>query len=289
MLKFVVVGTGRCGTAYIAQVLTRMGIPCGHEWVYSAHPRRYPDLDIVGDSSAQAVPFLHEFTGLVLHQVRDPLRVIGSFLGFGLFKDPVAHGIDGQFTMRHFQFTGDELGDAIRYYVEWNERCERVEQSRYLRYQLEQIDVGLSRHICQFLREDVSESVIQEALQSVPRNFNTRFNSQSLTWDHLPDGRDKERLRELARRYGYLEGAEPNDHDGAHWRIDPAASEPRNPPSIARTPSAGGAGRKASTTRTSIISRRLIPRLRLEDEQIDDIAKHLIEGVRKAARDRSAA
>ena len=174
MLDFVVVGTGRCGTAYMAELLTRMGIPCGHEWVFSAHPRRYPDLDIVGDSSAQAVPFLHEFTGLVLHQVRDPLRVIGSFLGFGLFKDPVAHGIDGQFMMRHFQFTGDELGDAIRYYVEWNERCERVEQSRYLRYQLEQIDVGLLRHICQFLREDVSESVIQEALQSVPRNFNTR-------------------------------------------------------------------------------------------------------------------
>ena len=55
-----------------------------------------------------------------------------------------------------------------------------------------------------------------------------------------------------------------------------------------RTPPPGGAG-KASTTRTSIISRRLIPRLQLEDEQIDNIAKHLIEGVRKAARDRSAA
>jgi len=63
--------------------------------------------------------------------------------------------------------------------------------------------------------------VIQEALQSVPRNFNTRFNSQSLTWDHLPDGRDKERLRELARRYGYLEAAEPNDHDGAHLEDRP--------------------------------------------------------------------
>jgi hypothetical protein len=203
MLKFVVVGTGRCGTAYMAQLLSRMGVPCGHEWVYSDHPRRYPELEILGDSSAQAVPFLDQFPGLVLHQVRDPLRVIGSFLGFGLFKDPAAHGIDGAFMMRHFPFTGDEVRDAMRYYVEWNERCEQVEPTRYLRYQLEQLDVELVQRICGFLKEDVGPSKIEQALQSVPRNINTRFNSHPLQWDALPECLFKEDLRTMARRYGY--------------------------------------------------------------------------------------
>jgi hypothetical protein len=203
MLNFVVVGTGRCGTAYMAQLLTRMGIPCGHEWAYSAHPRKYADVEIAGDSSAQAVPFLSEFRGKVLHQVRDPLRVIGSFLGFGLFRDPKAHGVDGEFMLRHFEFTGNELDDAMRYYVEWNRRCEGVDPSRYLLYQLEQVNVDLMMQIARFLGEDVSGPTIEQAIAAVPRNFNTRFNSRSVLWSDLPEGPAKQSLRAMALRYGY--------------------------------------------------------------------------------------
>ena len=187
----------------MAHLLSRIGVPCGHEWVYSDHPRRYPELEIRGDSSAQAVPFLHKFPSLVLHQVRHPLRVIGSFLGFGLFRDPSAHGIDGQFMMRHFEFTGDELGDAMRYYVHWNELCERVEPDRYLRYQLEQIDVEHMTRICGFLGEPVDRVAIELALRAVPRNFNTQFNSRRIAWCDLPDGPAKHNLQQMAVRYGY--------------------------------------------------------------------------------------
>ena len=203
MLKFIVVGTGRCGTAYTAQVLTRMGIPCGHEWVYSAHPRRYPDVEIVGDSSAQAVPFLPGFKGLVLHQLRDPLRVIGSLLGFGLFRDPRSHGPDGAFMMQHFRFTGDELGDAMRYYVEWNRRCEAVDPARYLRFQIEQLDAATLAQIARFVGEDVAQAQIEEALGAVPHDFNTRYNRHSLAWSDLPEGRTREALRAMAQEYGY--------------------------------------------------------------------------------------
>ena len=33
-LDFLVTGTGRCGTVYMAELLTSLGIPCGHESLF---------------------------------------------------------------------------------------------------------------------------------------------------------------------------------------------------------------------------------------------------------------
>ena len=98
MLKFLVVGTLRCGMAYTAQVLNRMGIACGHRWVYTPdRVRRYPEIAIVGDASPLAAPFAKEFNGLVLHQVRHPLEVIGSLVDSARLRNPLTHGADGEF------------------------------------------------------------------------------------------------------------------------------------------------------------------------------------------------
>ncbi len=202
MLKFIVVGTGRCGTGYIANVLTRAGIPCGHEWIYCpAYRRSSRGSEIIGDSSAQAVPFVPDFDGYVLHQVRHPLRVIGSFIGFELFKDYRVHGDDGDFMAQHFTFTGNEMYDVMRYYVEWNTRCERPD--RYLRYKLEDIDRALVRRLADAIGEPVDDAAIDQALTEVPRNTNTRNNHQPVTWADLPDGPLKDDLVRMTVRYGY--------------------------------------------------------------------------------------
>lgn len=214
MLRFIVVGTGRCGTGYISQILTRMGIPCGHEWVYSPHPRRNPHIEILGDSSAQAVPFVPDFDGFVFHQVRNPLQVIGSFIGFNLFKDYRWHGPDGEFMAQHFHFTGDELGDAMRYYVEWNQRCER--QDRYFRYKVEDIDRAMLRRMADLIGVRVEDSAIDQALREVPTNCNTRHNAQPLTWDDLPDGPLKDDLIAISRRYGYNVSSSMRSHLGTN-------------------------------------------------------------------------
>lgn len=200
MLKFIVAGTGRCGTAYIAQVLTRIGIPCGHEWVY-APEHCYSNIDILGDSSAQAVPFIPEFNGLVLHQTRDPLKVIGSLVSFKLFDDPRFHGPAGEFIARHFQMTGNVLEDSMRYYVEWNERCETAKD--YFRYRIEDLDHRLLRVIADRIGVPVEESRIVTALDRVPKNVNTRFSAKAIRWRDLPEGRIKDDLMSMSRRYGY--------------------------------------------------------------------------------------
>jgi hypothetical protein len=200
MLRFIVVGTGRCGTAYIAQVLNHVGIFCGHEWVYTPSPAELP-FEIMGDSSAQAAPIAADFPGIVLRQTRDPLRVIGSFLRFGLFDDYRRCGEGGEFIARHFHFTGEPLPDAMRYYVEWNLLCERAHE--YRRYRVEDMNSRLLCQIGEWIGVPVVEESADQALARVPSNCNTRGDAPSLSWRDLPAGTTKDRLREMALRYGY--------------------------------------------------------------------------------------
>jgi hypothetical protein len=82
-MKFIVVGTGRCGTGYVSKVLSKAGLPCGHETVYTIKGKVAPKRPLMGDSSWLAVPKLldlpYESTKIV-HIVRDPLKVFRSWL-----------------------------------------------------------------------------------------------------------------------------------------------------------------------------------------------------------------
>lgn len=111
--KFIVTGTGRCGTVYMARLLTSLGIPCGHEslfYVTQNEPLRvwerfenntrsislasshdllldkkidaWVDIpSIVADSSYIAAPFLSRMPEVkVIHVVRNPMDVINSYV-----------------------------------------------------------------------------------------------------------------------------------------------------------------------------------------------------------------
>jgi len=90
-VKFLIVGTGRCGTGYISRVLTRVGVKCGHENVFSIHGIK-PNKDYIGDASWLAVPFLPNFdpeSVFVVHQIRHPFKTIGSLVSIpGLLQKP---------------------------------------------------------------------------------------------------------------------------------------------------------------------------------------------------------
>lgn len=126
-LKFVIVGTGRCGTVYMAKLLTSLGYPCGHEAIFrhdgfdhalarmenredvevsliaklASHEDeargvswfRAPMLPLVADSSYMVAPFLDrpELKDVkIIHVVRQPMKVINSFVeGFHYFLENV--------------------------------------------------------------------------------------------------------------------------------------------------------------------------------------------------------
>lgn len=116
-LDYIITGTGRCGTVYMARLLTSVGILCGHETIFDfcgirgaqkrlsgEDPLRlsiassldydaeknehhkvewHPNVDnIVADSSYMAAPFLADEIlkgAKLIHIVRDPIKVINSF------------------------------------------------------------------------------------------------------------------------------------------------------------------------------------------------------------------
>ena len=118
-LEYLVTGTGRCGTVFMARLLTSVGVLCGHESVFNwsglhhalmrlrgeepldlSHASKVhfqdgqnvkaeiwlPNVqDIIAEASYMAAPFLCrdflEYTK-VIHVVRNPCRVVNSFVNY---------------------------------------------------------------------------------------------------------------------------------------------------------------------------------------------------------------
>ncbi len=101
-MKYLITGTGRCGTGFMANVFTSVGLNCTHEQVFNRNGlvyaleqielrRKYPEWGWAGESSWLASPFLmHPDLKdlIVIHLVRHPLNVINSNLRLHFFTHP---------------------------------------------------------------------------------------------------------------------------------------------------------------------------------------------------------
>ena len=83
MLRYVIVGTGHSGTGYVAQLLTRAGVPCGHEQIFWANGFVNDAVaGLAADSSWAATYHLsHPIVraARLVHAIRHPLRVLESW------------------------------------------------------------------------------------------------------------------------------------------------------------------------------------------------------------------
>lgn len=85
-MRFVITGSGRCGTKYMSKLLSAAGVLCGHEQVYNTiKPPVWPN-DLQADSSWMAVPHLPLPYPVVL-MVRHPLLVVKSWVEIGFFSE----------------------------------------------------------------------------------------------------------------------------------------------------------------------------------------------------------
>jgi hypothetical protein len=206
-LRFVVVGTGRCGTTYVSQLLQRSGIPIDHEVVFTQTGPQDPG-NLEGDASWMAVPFLGDFPGSVLHLVREPLAVIDSLLDLGLFAGNFGDEIHRpwrRFLEQNFELGGDPVVDAMRFYVQWNERCEahadlriRIEdQCPLIPAFIDALYPGKGVVVAGHLPR-ISTRLNSREERRVPR---TR--AVGLLREDLPKGSDCDALLAMAERYGY--------------------------------------------------------------------------------------
>ncbi len=204
-LRFVVVGSGRSGTAYAAAVFCRLGIPCGHEAVFGwGHP---PDPRLLGDSSFCAAPFLGWFSGVVFHQVRHPLAVLQSVVATGFFHDPGPYVPHLALVERFLPDLGratTPIEKAIRFVLGWNLMCE---PHAHLRWQVETLAPSTLRAAARLLGEERSLDQCADALAAVPTDLN-RLETRGLRrvvlgWEDLPAAGSTDDLVALAKRYGY--------------------------------------------------------------------------------------
>lgn len=196
-LRLVITGTGRSGTGYISELLRASGVPCGHEQVFTCVGReRRPFL--LADASWMAAAEL-PIRWPVLHQVRNPLDVINSLVGIRFFSDRTDSPYR-RFARRHETgLIGDEVHDAMVWYVAWNER---IEPHATFRYRIEDMDAALVRAIGDAGGLDIDLRRAEEAIASASPTTNSRERAE-LGWEDLPGGPLLDRLRGVARRYGY--------------------------------------------------------------------------------------
>lgn len=131
-LKVLVVGTGRCGTGYLAKCLEQSGIPCGHEAIFNHWKEervrdRLLSSTLAAESSWAAAPFLAaEWLPpdvKVVHLTRSPLRVVKSFHDINFFSKGREQKPLNQIVYRNTSIrpeTQDRLASSVTHYFEWN-------------------------------------------------------------------------------------------------------------------------------------------------------------------------
>src|SRR5262245_52976939 len=208
-LDFVITGTPRSGTTYMASLLRELGFDCTHErcfdpWrIVFAEDR--PDTSPWGDSSWLAVPYLGDLPTVtrVIHVVRDPVDSINSIIGTGQLDWPHDYRT---FIAHHWHGDRDwwprELTDpGERFWLDWNARIEasgRVD----LRVQLEGVCDELD---ALFDVIDPHGTVEHPSSSDIARRVSPRTNTRPhLESCPLVARNDlDERTVALAREYGY--------------------------------------------------------------------------------------
>jgi len=212
-LQLIGVGTGRCGTRYVAKLLSSAGLLCGHEYFFSysglIEARRRLNQErnaYVGDTSWLAVPLLDSpelRDALVIHIVRHPKKVIESML-----RAPpgLAPPYDA-YLRRHLPILwayDEEIDRDVLRYVGWNKWIERLcaDGRPYIRYRVEDGPMALFE-----LMREVG------AVNKLPSEgdlfSNTKCNTKGAEREHVEADPDtinfmlRVQLKGIVQEYGY--------------------------------------------------------------------------------------
>jgi hypothetical protein len=189
-------------------------VPCGHERVFQPPNIEREDYvwpsNVPGESSWLGAPYIKYLPkgALVLHQVREPVAVIRSFLRIRFFETPSPYLKFAQRCQPDLS-QGEAIERCMKYWLGWNRLAElgaHIEGLRYFRYRLEDIDAVLLQQILAMIGYDCDPERVARAVDQRPRDYNTRGTKQydgAVRWEMLPGGRLLDAMVELAARYGY--------------------------------------------------------------------------------------
>ncbi|HEX9872672.1 MAG TPA: hypothetical protein VGC99_29545 [Candidatus Tectomicrobia bacterium] len=142
-MKFLIVGTGRCGTRWATEVLRLAGLHVGHQAVFRHEHvlgAQWSWNDYDGDCSFEAVPMLDRIDARKVLLWRDAREVAASWLSLGLFTDdmPDRYGMFSKVLDEYFPAVLTEATPvlrAFRFWSIWNlyafTRCDVVLELRH--------------------------------------------------------------------------------------------------------------------------------------------------------------
>jgi hypothetical protein len=222
-LNYVIAGTGRCGTVYMARLLSSLGIMCGHESVFNktgpqplatltSYASTHDDTTELdswfdpfirqAESSWMAVPYLHHplaRKAKIIHLIREPMKVISSMLCKNLLEFTAQDHLSEyrNFILKHLPDITDVSGDINRaayFYLHWNDR---ISQSRPDAI-LQRIEDQPQRFI-KMLGSEPAGPIYDN------KNANHQANHETdLDFDAITDPRLREQIIEFSERHGYI-------------------------------------------------------------------------------------
>lgn len=230
-LRYLVTGTGRCGTVFMARLLTNCGVSCCHEGIFdwqgierakqvlSGFASPYTSFasrkkwngatseweeeeswltgTIEAESSYMAAPFLKESVIAsipVIHVVRDPIKVVQSFvdhLGYFLQQEPTQNY--EQFVYRHVPELKQELPPYDRAALFYVRWNEMIEQSGpFCFHRIEDDKAPLLEKLG--LNGSLPSAETNSIKKSTPKFFRI---------DQICDRQIRTQFKEMGLRYGY--------------------------------------------------------------------------------------
>lgn len=141
-LKYIVTGTGRCGTNYLAKLLSSAGISCGRESVFNTTLKATGKLQ--ADSSWMALPYLENHPdkwskSTIIHLVRNPWDIMRGWLFdfesvFSVWRTRNVLRPTNTFLIRHTPVIHNiesPVRRSISYYIDWNYRIQALKNIGY--------------------------------------------------------------------------------------------------------------------------------------------------------------
>jgi hypothetical protein len=199
-----VTGCGRSGTGFAAKVFEAAGIPSSHEIYFNPNHRQWPSEWSGVESSWLAAPFIQQLPDHVhvVHQVRHPLAVIRSFMGFEFFR-PDLHSKYVTFAYRYapaIQDWDEQIDKCMQYWISWNEL---VEKHKVPRHRLEDLGPERLQTMAHAGGLSVTREQMQKATLKVGKTYNHRARDASVTAKRLLERPLGPKLQDLAKKYGY--------------------------------------------------------------------------------------
>lgn len=224
-IKYLFTGTGRCGSVFAARLMNLIGIPCGHESIFTvegitgakARLKRRKAIvqsnvyahslsknhemfvdSLIAESSYMAAPFLADevFKGTtVFHLIRHPEEYVQSLANYlNFLKNPYPVNEYEVFKFKHVPELGGKMPHYDRcalYYIRWNQMI-AMHTPDYV-FKTEEIEKKLL------------DIFLYKKTVNLPKNVNTcrKQNVERFRIEMIESAEIRKSLEQIGKQYGF--------------------------------------------------------------------------------------